>query len=251
MKPLIGVPCQLDPGRHADEAPRYVLGRAYVECLRRAAGAVITIPCCLDPEMLRPIYRTLSGLLLAGGGDLHPERYGQEDSGAVADVDPERDEAELLLARWAMEDGLPILGICRGAQVLNVALGGDLVQDIPAQVPGALVHSPGPRQARHLAQHRVDLALDSRLAAILGQGRPRAQVEVNSFHHQSAGRPAPSLRVVAQAPDGVIEGLECPDRPFVLGVQWHPEEMASTQAAHQALFAAFVAASAARRVHGR
>jgi putative glutamine amidotransferase len=248
LKPLIGVPCH---GDSAAVPPRYVLYRSYVDCLRHAGAAVVAIPACTDPELLRPIYGTLAGLLLAGGGDVRPERYGQGDAGNLISVDPERDETEFLLARWAMEDDLPILAICRGIQVLNVALGGDLVQDIPSQVPGALIHNPGPGQARGQVQHPVTLVLNSRLATIVGQGQPRAQLEVNSFHHQCVRQPAPSLRVVARAPDGIIEGLECADRTFVLGVQWHPEELAPVEPPHQAIFHAFVASCAARRTRGQ
>lgn len=250
MRPLIGVPCHGEYEDGADAPRRYVLSRTYVECVRRAGGAVVTIPSCTDPELLRPIYSGLSGLLLAGGGDLQPHLYQQQATAKLISVDPERDEAELLLARWAMEDDLPLFAICRGIQVLNVALSGTLVQDISAEVPGALVHNPGLDAPRRRAQHAVALAPGSRLSTILGRGRPVPRVEVNSFHHQAAGEAAPSLRVSARAPNGVIEGLECPDRTFVVGVQWHPEEMASTDPVQQALFDAFVAACTLRRPHG-
>ncbi len=250
MKSIIGVPCHGEFGG-SDAGPlRYTLGRSYVAALRRAGAAVITIPPAADPELLRPIYNTLSGVLLAGGGDLQPALYRQPDSGLCTGVDAERDLAELMLARWAVEDDLPLLAICRGIQALNVALGGTLIQDIPSQVPGALAHSPGPHQARGEPQHMVELVPGSRLATILGRGRPLARLAVNSFHHQAVGEPAPALRMAARAPDGIIEGLESPDRAFVVGVQWHPEEMAAAEPAEQALFAAFVRACTARRARG-
>jgi putative glutamine amidotransferase len=250
MRPLVGVPCHGEYEDGADAPRRYVLGRSYVEALRRAGGAVVAIPCCTDPDMLRPIYNSLSGLLLAGGGDMRPRVYRQPETAKLISVDPERDEAELLLTRWATEDDLPLFAICRGIQVLNVALGGTLIQDIPAAMPEALVHHPGPAAPRHRAQHGVVLVPGSRLSTILGRGRPLPQVQVNSFHHQAADEVAPSLRVSARATDGVIEGLECPDRAFVLGVQWHPEEMAARELVQQALFVAFVRACRARRPHG-
>ncbi|MDI7276603.1 MAG: gamma-glutamyl-gamma-aminobutyrate hydrolase family protein, partial [Anaerolineae bacterium] len=236
MRPLIGVTCYGELQSDTGLPQRYSLGRGYVEALRRAGAAVVAVPSCGAAELLRPAYRTLSGLLLSGGGDMAPETFGQRDTGHCRGVDRERDQAELLLVRWAFEDDLPLFTICRGTQVLNVALGGTLIQDIPSEVPGALDHYPAASQPRAQPQHPVALAARSRLGAIL---RPRGapeQVAVNSFHHQAALEVAPSLRVVARAPDGVIEGLECPDRSFVLGVQWHPEEMAGAEPVQQALF---------------
>lgn len=250
MRPLIGVPSHSMFRSAADAQAQYVLNRSYVEALRRAGAAVLTIPVCTDPDALRPVYSRLAGLLLAGGGDIQPRLFGQERTSLVRSVDPERDEAEILLTRWAVEDDLPLLAICRGIQLLNVALGGTLIQDIPSQVPGALVHRPESYVSRAQPQHQVALAAGSRLSTILGLGRPVAQVEVNSFHHQATDAVAPSLRVAARAPDGIIEALECPDRSFLLGVQWHPEDMAATMAAQAALFQAFVAACAARERRG-
>jgi putative glutamine amidotransferase len=247
MKPLIGIPAYSVYGAPPGEAKRYVISRSYVEAVRAAGGAVIALPASTDPEALRPAYAALAGLLLQGGGDLEAHRYGQADSGKLTLVDPERDEAEILLARWAVEDDLPVLAICRGVQVLNVALGGTLVQDIPSQVEGALVHSPGAGAPRARPQHTVRVEAGSRLAGALGRGRPLGRLEVNSFHHQAVAEPAPSLQVVARAPDGIIEALERPDRSFAIGVQWHPEEMADTDPAQAALFAAFVAACAKHR----
>jgi len=249
MKPLIGVPGQREDGAPAGSPPRYVLNRSYVEAVCRAGGAVVVIPPSAEVEALRSVYGVLAGLLLAGGGDVEPALYRRPPTAELVAVDPERDRAELLLTRWAVEDDLPLLAICRGVQVLNVALGGTLIQDIPAEIPGALVHSPQTKPPRDRPQHVVTLAAGSRLAAILGQGRPLARLEVNSFHHQAAGEVAPALRAVAWAPDSVVEGLEHPDRSFVLGVQWHPEEMVASEAAQQALFRAYVEACKGRRSH--
>ncbi len=248
MQPLIGVSCHrpYDEKRRS-AVPRYVLNRAYVDAIRQTSGAPLLVPVCTDPDALRPAYGVLSGLLLAGGGDVEPRRFGQAPGPHLLSVDGERDEAELLLVRWAMEDDLPVLAICRGVQVLNVALGGTLIQDIPSQLPAALVHDPGRQAPRARPQHAVTLAAGSKLAAALAGGQPVLQLEVNSFHHQAVDQTAPSLRVVARAPDGVIEGLECPDRSFVIGVQWHPEEMAPAEPTQARLFAAFVAACAKRR----
>ena len=250
MRPLIGVPSHSACRSAADAPAQYVLNRSYVEALRRAGAAVLTIPVCTEPDALRPVYSRLAGLLLAGGGDIRPRLFGQKRIGPVTGVNPERDEAEILLTRWAVEDDLPLLAICRGIQLLNVALGGTLIQDIPSQVPGALPHQTGENVPRARPQHSVALVAGSRLSTILGLGRPVVQVEVNSRHHQAVDEVAPYLRVVARAPDGIIEALECSDRGFVLGVQWHPEDMAATSPAQAALFEAFVAACTARERRG-
>ena len=153
----------------------------------------------------------LDGLLLSGGGDVEPGRFGQEKHAKTAGIDPERDELELRMAGAALADGAPILGICRGAQVLGVALGGTLVQDVPDLTPNALPHAD--------AKHGVRLACDSRIGAILGCER----LEVNSYHHQANGLLGDAVRAAAWSDDNVIEAIEAADRPFVIGVQWHPE----------------------------
>ncbi len=244
MKPLIGIPCH----DSADAAGRrqYVLGRKYVDCIRQAGGAAVIIPPAMDAELARPVFRSLDGLLLAGGGDVEPWRYQRPQVAAITYVHVERDETELPLTRWAVADDLPVLAICRGIQVLNVALGGTLIQDIPSQVPGALIHQPGPKAPRPRPQHPVQVDPTSQLAQILGQGHPIESVQVNSFHHQAAEEIGAGLRVVATAPDGIVEGLELPGQTFVVGVQWHPEEMAEGDPVQMALFTAFVAACARR-----
>jgi putative glutamine amidotransferase len=247
MRPLIGVPCFADRDLAEGHSPRYAHNRAYVECLWRAGGAVVLIPPATDPDLLRPIYESLDGLLLSGGGDIQPHLYRQDVQAQLVWVDPERDVTELEMNRWALEDGLPVLAICRGLQVLNVACGGTLIQDIPTQWPGALAHRPAGEQPRWQPQHEVQLVPGSRLARIMGATRPVLGARVNSFHHQAAAVVPAALRVAAQAPDGVVEAIESPDRAFVLGVQWHPEEMAGHDAAQQTLFAAFVEACRTKR----
>jgi putative glutamine amidotransferase len=143
------------------------------------------------------------------------------------------------LARWALSGGLPLLAICRGIQVLNVAAGGTLYQDISAQIPGALQHpSLGPRPSAESA-HAVEVAEGTRLAAMFGAGC----LDVNSAHHQAVKTVGSGLTVAARAPDGVIEGLEAPSRPFCVGVQWHPEAMTGARPEMRGLFKALVAAA--------
>jgi len=178
----------------------------------------------------------LDGLLLSGGGDIAPCWYGASRHPKTANVDEARDRLELRLTQEALAAGMPVLGICRGAQVLGVALGGTLIQDIPSQVAGHLVHSSG---ANECARHRVRLAEGSRLRELIGC----ETVEVNSFHHQANERLGESVRATAWSDDNVIEAIERAGAPLAIGVQWHPERMCDEP--HQIrLFAAFVAVSA-------
>jgi putative glutamine amidotransferase len=167
----------------------------------------------------------LGGVLLTGGGDVAPARYGELPHPTYEESEPGRDEFELALVSLARERRLPILAICRGVQVLNVACGGTLVQDIPSQVPGALSHKleVPPHQAVELA-HEVWLDKDTLLSKLMRERLSDADAcEVNSRHHQAIRGLAPGLIVSATAPDGVIEGIEDPAASFCLGVQWHPE----------------------------
>jgi putative glutamine amidotransferase len=167
----------------------------------------------------------IGGLLLPGGGDVEPARYGEEPHPSLVDVEPLRDEFEIALVREARSRNLPIFAICRGLQVLNVAFGGTLVQDIPTQVPGALEHrfAVPPHEAFALA-HEVWIDKDTKLARLMNERLGGADTcEVNSRHHQAVKQVAPNFHVSATAPDGVIEAIEDPAAPFCLAVQWHPE----------------------------
>jgi putative glutamine amidotransferase len=167
----------------------------------------------------------LDGLLLTGGGDLAPSKYGEAPHPTVEAAEPGRDDFELGLVALARQRRLPILAICRGVQVLNVAYGGTLVQDIPSQVPGALSHKleVPPHQAFELA-HEIWIDKDTMLSRLMRERLSDADsCDVNSRHHQAIRQLAPGLIVSATAPDGVIEAVEDPAAPFCLGVQWHPE----------------------------
>jgi putative glutamine amidotransferase len=167
----------------------------------------------------------IGGLLLTGGGDVEPARYGEEPHPSLVDVEPLRDEFEIALVREARSKNLPIFAICRGLQVLNVAFGGTLVQDIPTQVPGALEHrlAVPPHEAFALA-HEVWIDKDTKLARLMSERLGGADTcEVNSRHHQAVKQVAPNFYVSATAPDGVIEAIEDPSAAFCLAVQWHPE----------------------------
>ncbi len=213
-----------------------------VAAIAAAGGLPVYVPPGLDDETLRELYERLDGLLLPGGPDVRPSVYGQPQHPMTLVIDDPRDALELTLARWAAEDDLPVLGICRGHQVLNVALGGTLVQDIPSQVETTLKHDQPDGLPRANRLHTVEIAEDSHLASILSETR----LSVNSLHHQSVAEVAPAVKVTATAPDGVVEALEVPGKPFMLSVQWHPEDLYAEDPAMARLFEAFVSAARAR-----
>ncbi len=242
IRPLIGITA----------ASFYTQGKLYhrgyapnAEAIAAAGGLPVYVPPGLDGQTLKDLYARLDGLLLPGGPDVRPAVYGQDPHPKSAGMDDPRDMLELTLARWAVSDDRPVFGICRGHQVLNVALGGTLVQDIPSLLDDPLTHDITDGMPRSTRLHEVSIEPDSRLAGILGL----TQTPVNSIHHQSVQQPAPGARVTAHAPDGVIEALEVPDKQFVLSVQWHPEDLYTDDTTMARLFAAFV--EAARAQHER
>jgi putative glutamine amidotransferase len=196
-------------------------------------------------ESPRKVLEEIDGVLLTGGGDVDPVFYGEERHPLTDDAEPGRDEFELDLARRAMTADVPLLAICRGAQVLNVAAGGTLVQDIPSAVTSDLTHAV--REPKNLECHDIAIDAASTLARVLGPSVAAAcSCRVNSRHHQSVGRPGQGLKVAATAPDGVVEAIEAPDARFCIGVQWHPENFHAT-GEFRPLFDAFVAAALERR----
>jgi putative glutamine amidotransferase len=236
--PAIGITCSRIETSSKHRPLYFGQNQTYAHALIRAGTAPLLIPPLGDHTLLPTLYERLDGLLFSGGGDIAPARYGEPVHEKCGSAWPERDEMELTLARWAMDDGKPVLAICRGIQVLNVALGGTLYQDIEAQIPGAERHPWYPDYPRNRLSHPVVVIPDTRLAHILGA----TSLPVNSLHHQAVKDVAPGLAVVARAPDGVIEGVEAQSHPFAIGVQWHPEDLAADQAHHQRLFDALAEA---------
>jgi putative glutamine amidotransferase len=240
----IAIGVTLRPFSGADFPPKLALNRRYFDSLEAAGAVAMGIPIVSDKERLRSLYERIDGLLLPGGVDVEPWRYGAE---ARADchlnVVPELDEVELRLAEWALADGLPVLGICRGIQVLNVACGGTLWQDI--QVEGAVreSHDQEPRDA---LVHDLEVEPGSLLARAMGSTR----VRVNSLHHQAIRDLAPRLRAVARSADGLVEGVELPAANFVVGIQCHPEELSRKEVWAARLFSAFVESARERRRAG-
>lgn len=239
--PVIGITGRTEQAARLPGSPLFAVAQVYVCAVELGGGAPLIIPPHLEEDGLRSIFERLGGLLLSGGGDIQPALFGEQDSGLLWQVDEQRDRAELALARWALAEKLPLLAICRGIQMLNVAAGGTLIQDIPTQVPGALPHSTIFRSLSQIA-HTVEVAAESRLAGLIGAG----EVEVNSAHHQAVKGVGAGLVVAARAPDGIVEGLEMPDHPFCIGVQWHPEVMVENHPAMRRLFAGLVEAAQGR-----
>ena len=244
MKPLIGVttselrPSELATLRRHGEPPHaeMALGITYARAVEAVGGVPVVMP-PLAAESVPALVARLDGLLLSGGPDLAPEAYDAQPHAELGGTEPGLDAFEYAVVREASRVGLPILGICRGAQALNVARGGTLHQHLPEVVGDAVVHRQ--REDGGQTTHVVDVFPGSRLAGVLGTKRLR----VNSFHHQAVDRLGSGLRVCARAPDGTIEAIEDPALPFVVAVQWHAETLAHAPA-HRALFEAVVEAAA-------
>jgi putative glutamine amidotransferase len=202
---------------------RVRLNTAYVNALESAGLIPFIIPPLSDASAAQRVIDAVDGLLLTGGEDVDPDLYGQPRHERLSTVNRQRDETEISLVHAARESRKPILAICRGPQLLNVALGGTLIQDIAACVPGALDHdSEGVHDIRNVRAHEVTLEPGSRAAEAVGATR----IKVNTLHHQSILDPAPGLRVTGRAPDRIIEAVESDTEAWwVLAVQWHPEEM--------------------------
>ena len=209
---------------------------AALDAVRVSASDIHIEP---DESVLR-IRQRVDGVLLPGGEDINPQNYKEDRHPKLGVVSDVRDKMELSIARWAVHDDRPLFGICRGIQVMNVALGGSLYQDIPSDFHTELRHDIFKEQhePRDLLLHEISVVDNSRLATILGATR----VQVNSLHHQALKTIAPGLEVTARADDGVIEGIEMPEKRFVMAVQWHPEDLVDDSRMHQ-MFRAFVDAA--------
>ncbi len=243
MKPLIGLPTR---ALARDQILFYSAPSTYSHALELAGGAPVLIPLNLGEETLRAIFARLDGLLLHGGVDIHPKEFGEAVEPFCGEIDVARDAVELRLTRWALLDQLPVLGICRGIQVLNVAAGGSLYQDTRTQLGNVLDHAHRPGEPYNRLTHSVEMQADSLLARALGTTR----LDVNSLHHQSLKQIALGFHIVARAPDGVVEGIEADMPPwnvpaqFALGVQFHPEWLVDDDARMVGIFREFVRAAA-------
>jgi putative glutamine amidotransferase len=214
--PLIGITIHPDNDIDGHNLDRLVA--LIVEGVERAGGLPVLVPLGLPQATLRALYEKLDGLLFSGGGDVAPERYGSESNTLLFGVSDERDRTEAALVEWAVAGAKPLFGICRGAQILNVTLGGTLYRDMSEYAP-AIKHAYTGEGETTLRAHEIQVEEETRLAQILG----KPVLAVNSIHHQALREVAPRLHITARAPDGLPEAVEVNDHPFGLAVQWHPE----------------------------
>jgi putative glutamine amidotransferase len=238
VKPVIGISAHPRIVEIATgPALLHTASRFYVDAVERAGGVPIILP-VLDPDAVDQFLPLVSGILLTGGGDVAPSRYGAHPVAETHGVDPLRDAFEIRLIQAAIEADMPLLATCRGMQVLNVAMGGSLVQHVP--------HATGQEHDRvdrwHEGVHRVKIEPDSHLADALGT----TEMNVNSIHHQAVDQAAPGTRAVAWAEDDTVEAIEVPGSPHIVAVQWHPE-LLEDWPEHQGLFRQLVEHAAGRR----
>lgn len=233
--PIIGITTNQD--ENADNHPTVILMQSYIRAIMQAGGAPVLIPSMLAEGGWDALYSRLDGILFSGGGDIGLEHSPGDPHPRIDRVDPLRDSVEFSMVRAAASDGKPFLGICRGCQVVNVALGGTLYTHIQDQLLHSLDHSY-PGSMRTFLVHDVKIETNTRLSAVVGE----RVLKVNSLHHQGVKDVAPSLRISARAPDGLVEGIELPDHPFGMAVQWHPEWL-TDQLPTRKLFKSFVDAA--------
>ena len=244
-KPLIGIAPDYNPASDpkGDEREATIfLRNRYVAAVEAAGGIPLILPLVTSPAFCAALLKSLDGLLLTGSGpDIDPRRYGERRRFGFKVMSQERTDSEYALVVQARRRDLPVLGICGGMQLMAVALGGTLIQDIDAQVEDPLQHRmAGPATA---VCHPVRVTPGTRLSEILG----RTIFQVNSSHHQAVKTVPRSLRISASSPDGVIEAVEDPNRRFFLGVQWHPEYLYRRYPVHKAIFEALVSAARGSR----
>jgi len=232
MKPLIGITTFQSVNVHGH--PTVVLMQSYILAIMQAGGVPVLIPSMIADDGRDALYSRLDGILFSGGGDIGLDYAPGDPHPRIDDVELERDSVEFKMIQASASDGKPFLGICRGCQVLNVALGGTLYTHIPDQLPGALDHAY-PGNKRTILVHEVKVEEGTHISEILGE----PIIRVNSLHHQGLKNIAPPLRVAGHAPDGLVEAVELPDHPFGIAVQWHPEWL-TDQVPTQNLFRKFV-----------
>jgi putative glutamine amidotransferase len=238
MKPIIGITTNQSANSYGQ--PIILLQQSYVRAVMQAGGVPMLIPSMISQDGWDAVYSRLDGILFSGGGDIALDHFAGDPHPRIDDVEPERDSVEIKMLQAAASDGKPFLGICRGCQVMNVALGGTLYTHLPDQLPNALDHSY-PGNMRTVLVHEIKIEEGTRAAEIYGT----PIIKVNSLHHQGLKDIAPMLRVAGHAPDGLVEAIELPDHPFGLGVQWHPEWLTDQEVTRN-LFRKFVEAAKSR-----
>jgi putative glutamine amidotransferase len=217
------------------DSARYVVKTAYADAVLRAGGLPLVLAVSPDAAVVDAYLDRVSAVVVTGGAfDVPPEAYGETPREGLGRLKPSRTAFETLVLQGALRRRLPVLGVCGGMQLLNVVLGGTLYQDLHRDLPEAKEHEQ--RNVRSQPSHPVEVRDGSTLAEVLGRG----QLMVNSTHHQAVARVAPSLKVSAAAPDGVVEAVESTEHPFALGVQWHPELLLQSMPLHLGLYRALV-----------
>ncbi|MCJ7625421.1 MAG: gamma-glutamyl-gamma-aminobutyrate hydrolase family protein [Anaerolineaceae bacterium] len=235
--PVIGIAGHRDQIGHPKA--RVAAVNYYIEAILRAGGLPLIIPVGLQEDDLIQLGDLLDGLVITGGPDIDPAAYGEKMDPEVKGVDVLRDKGEIFLVRYAVQEKIPLLGICRGVQIINIAMGGSLYTHVSDQHPDAIHHTSYPDLPFDLLSHPVTLLGGSKLAEIFGC----ASIRVNSLHHQGIKVIPPDIKATAFAPDQLVEGIEVQDHPFCIGVQWHPEILTDNQHA-LALFRSFIQAAA-------
>jgi putative glutamine amidotransferase len=235
--PIIGVTTGRIAGENG-QTDQFAAPMSYLNAITRAGGVPLLIPSCLDEAQLRSAFARLDGILFTGGADVNPTLFNGIPHPRIYGIDDDRDRSEITLIRLSVDEQKPFLGICRGIQVINVALGGTLYTDIQDQLNGASRHDFYPDVPRDTLAHEITIEPATHLAAVLNGTR----FSVNSLHHQGLQLIAPGLHVSAHAADGLVEGVEVPAHPFGLGVQWHPEWL-QEHAPQRALFQRFIQAA--------
>jgi len=236
MRPLIGIPCQADY-REGSGRPIYCNNRTYVHAIENAGGVPVLIPMLNDVSLLESLLVRLDGFLFSGGVDIDSGQYHEDAHPHLGEVDHRLDDLELFLVRWALRENMPVLGICRGMQLLNVALGGSLYQDLESQNPEAIVHCRR-ELPRNTLIHSIHITEGSQMEKVLGTN----EMWINSLHHQSVKDLGQGVSISGRAEDGVAELLEVAGYSFVIGIQGHPEELYTSEPICAKLFSAFVAA---------
>jgi len=227
MSVIIGISL----GYNSSEEKKLVINKSYAKVIKIAGGIPVILPPFIQENDFIQFNNIIDGILLTGGGDIDPRYFGKNPQTGLGRIDPIRDVFEIKLCRWAIERDLPVLAICRGIQVLNIACGGTINQDLSGEFIKHEQESP----CWH-PSHKIELKDDKLLYDIYG----KRTIYVNSFHHQAVEKPGENLEVAARAPDGVIEALVSKTNSFILGVQWHPELMYRKLILHLKLFETFL-----------
>ncbi|WP_020004175.1 gamma-glutamyl-gamma-aminobutyrate hydrolase family protein [Brachyspira innocens] len=221
--------------------PKAFVNRSYVDSVIRSKGIPFLMPITEDEEIIKKMPENVDGIIMTGGVDVHPFRFNEEPIEKIGTISDERDDFDFKLMKYAAEMNKPILGICRGIQVINVYFGGTLIQDIPTQRNTNILHSQTAEY--HVATHKIQIVKDSIIYDMLGESS-----EVNSFHHQAIDKLAKDFKVTATAKDGIVEAIEYKKKDsFILGVQWHPELMSAKSVKMQNLFDMFVEVCRSRK----